>query len=260
MPSGIDLRFYDADEVPFEVYGLLPHQQDEPYRRIPLQVGKESNIGVEYLSASTTGGRIRFRTNSRIVALSAEWPNLTRMNHMPLSGSSGFDLYVEEKGQAHYAKSLIPSMDSDTKLEAVADLETGKERNILMHFPLYQRVDRVRIGLEPQAVVLPSTAKYLPGAPIVYYGSSITQGGCASIPGNAYPAIVSRMLRCDHVNLGFSGSCRGEKTMARYLASLPMRAVSYTHLRAHETRHDLVCRLLLEKKKTKNKKNKKKKT
>lgn len=66
MPSGIDLRFYDADEVPFEVYGLLPHQQDEPYRRIPLQVGKESNIGVEYLSASTTGGRIRFRTNSRI--------------------------------------------------------------------------------------------------------------------------------------------------------------------------------------------------
>ena len=36
--------------------------------------------------------------------------------------------------------------------------------------------------------------------------------------------------------------------------------VSYTHLRAHETRHDLVCRLLLEKKKKKNtqkKKNKK---
>ena len=28
-----------------------------------------------------------------------------------------------------------------------------------------------------------------------------------------------------------------------------VRAVSYTHLRAHETRHDLVCRLLLEKKK-----------
>src|SRR5665648_1117918 len=27
------------------------------------------------------------------------------------------------------------------------------------------------------------------------------------------------------------------------------KAVSYTHLRAHETRHDLVCRLLLEKKK-----------
>src|SRR5450759_2527892 len=33
--------------------------------------------------------------------------------------------------------------------------------------------------------------------------------------------------------------------------SRPTRTVSYTHLRAHETRHDLVCRLLLEKKKKK---------
>ena len=37
-----------------------------------------------------------------------------------------------------------------------------------------------------------------------------------------------------------------------------MEAVSYTHLRAHETKANLVCRLLLEKKK-KNKKKKKKK-
>src|SRR5450759_2617885 len=40
---------------------------------------------------------------------------------------------------------------------------------------------------------------------------------------------------------------------ARYEAwqGCPYDAVSYTHLRAHETRHDLVCRLLLEKKKKK---------
>ena len=34
--------------------------------------------------------------------------------------------------------------------------------------------------------------------------------------------------------------------------SVTLQAVSYTHLRAHETVLDLVCRLLLEKKKTKN--------
>src|SRR5450759_4799185 len=33
------------------------------------------------------------------------------------------------------------------------------------------------------------------------------------------------------------------------LCLLTFTTVSYTHLRAHETRHDLVCRLLLEKKK-----------
>ena len=56
----------------------------------------------------------------------------------------------------------------------------------------------------------------------------------------------------------------GKTTLLKCLMGLiPARsgeAVSYTHLRAHETRHDLVCRLLLEKKKNKktNKQKKKK--
>ena len=33
------------------------------------------------------------------------------------------------------------------------------------------------------------------------------------------------------------------------IVNTDIEAVSYTHLRAHETREDLVCRLLLEKKK-----------
>src|SRR5450759_5590754 len=36
--------------------------------------------------------------------------------------------------------------------------------------------------------------------------------------------------------------------LSRLTPSRSLSAVSYTHLRAHETRHDLVCRLLLEKK------------
>ena len=43
---------------------------------------------------------------------------------------------------------------------------------------------------------------------------------------------------CDDPNLAPYGACR----------VCSVEAVSYTHLRAHETRHDLVCRLLLEKK------------
>src|SRR5450756_1574389 len=47
---------------------------------------------------------------------------------------------------------------------------------------------------------------------------------------------------------GNFGSIDGDSAAAmRYT-----EAVSYTHLRAHETRHDLVCRLLLEKKKRNN--------
>src|SRR5450756_3055580 len=51
------------------------------------------------------------------------------------------------------------------------------------------------------------------------------------------------------------GIDRRNREYATSFPPVPLRIkpVSYTHLRAHETRHDLVCRLLLEKKKKKNK-------
>ena len=60
--------------------------------------------------------------------------------------------------------------------------------------------------------------------PVVYYGSSITQGACASRPGNAYQNTVSRHMNLDHINLGFSGSGRAEDAVVDYMASLPMLA------------------------------------
>ena len=80
----------------------------------------------------------------------------------------------------------------------------------------------------PGAALLPAEG-YRYACPVVYYGSSITQGGCASRPGNAYPAILSRMLDCDFVNLGFSGNAKGEAEMADYIAGLPMSVFVYDY-------------------------------
>ena len=60
--------------------------------------------------------------------------------------------------------------------------------------------------------------------PIVYYGSSITQGGCASRPGNTYQSVLSQRLNIDHINLGFSGNGKGEDSIVEYMASLKMSA------------------------------------
>ena len=54
------------------------------------------------------------------------------------------------------------------------------------------------------------------------YGSSIVHGTAASRPGNIYPAILSRELNLDFVNMGFSGNAKGETVLAEYLAGLPM--------------------------------------
>ena len=86
---------------------------------------------------------------------------------------------------------------------------------------MYDSVDELLVGLQPGAV-LQGGGSYRAAAPVAFYGSSITQGGCASRPGNSYQAVISRMLNCDYRNFGWSGSAHGELAMAQYIAQQPM--------------------------------------
>ena len=113
----------------------------------------------------------------------------------------------------------------DLTREIVAD---GKEHTFTINFPLYQGVNSLYIGLK-EGSVIKEAPEYETTAPFVYYGSSITQGGCASRPGSAYQNILSRHLQWDHINLGFSGSCKGEDEMAYYIASLDMSVFVYDY-------------------------------
>jgi hypothetical protein len=92
-------------------------------------------------------------------------------------------------------------------------------RYITIHFPSYNPLISLEIGLDKDAA-LGEGLDYRSELPIVYYGSSITQGGCASRPGNNYQNIVTRALELDHINLGFSGSGRGEDEIVDYMKTL----------------------------------------
>jgi hypothetical protein len=67
--------------------------------------------------------------------------------------------------------------------------------------------------------------------PVLYYGSSITQGACASRPGNSYQNIISRELSCDQINLGFSSGALAEEVMIDYLTKQKMSVfvMDYDH-------------------------------
>ncbi len=108
----------------------------------------------------------------------------------------------------------------------------GKGNNIEIGMPLYSGVRHLYIGIPKGKKILPAKP-YKVDTPVVYYGSSITQGGCASRPGNSYQGFISRHLKADYINLGFSGNAKGEETMARYIASLlqdhPCRASRPSH-------------------------------
>ena len=232
----VEVVFYDVTEKPFEIFGFYTSKQKE-FKRMPTEVAEIVNVGVSHLYKNTSGGRIKFKTDSANIVLKSVLPELHLMKHMPMTGSSFFDLYVDGK----YYYTFYPNIDMHDSLKAerigreegftsVIKLNTKKMREIEINFPLYNSVDEVYIALDKNAII-ESPTQYRACKPIVYYGSSITQGGCASHPGNAYQNIISRRLNCDFVNLGFSGNAKGEIPMAEYIAKLDMSifVMDYDH-------------------------------
>ncbi len=219
------LCFYDPKEAPFKIYGV--YYEDGKFRRLPEAVAKGTNEGVWSLHANTAGGRLRFRTDSQKIAIQTIQEQFHKVDHMPLTATAGFDLYLDNS----YYNTFRPPYNLQTGFESLIEIkEEKKMREVLIHLPLYSDVIEFTIGLEEGATIQPA-APYQAGAPLVYYGSSITQGGCASRPGNAYENILSRRLNVDHINLGFSGSARGEQATTDYIAGLEMRALimDYDH-------------------------------
>lgn len=216
--------FYDALEEPFSLYGVF--YENGMYRRMPEAVAKTVSTGVESLHVHTAGGRLKFRTNSRYVAIKAVMPDLGKMPHFALTGSVGFDLYTGRKEE--YYASFIPPFGISDGYESVIRFDSRRQREITINFPLYSAVSALYVGLERDAV-LEKGEGYRRGKPIVFYGSSITQGGCACRPGNAYTSMLSRALKMDHVNLGFSGSAKAEEQMVRYIQDLEMALFVYDY-------------------------------
>ncbi len=233
-----DVVWFDAKEVPISVHGLAVVKKGDKFRRMPQDVADRTNDGVKYLNTNTAGGRIRFRTNSPYIAIKVVMPDNGTMPHITMVGQSGFDLYKSDMGDYRYVGSFIPAgRNHGYESQKPTDRQW---HTYTIHMPLYDPVEELYIGLSGSAE-LDAAEPYSYDKPILYYGSSITQGGCASRPGNSYQAMISRKLDVDHINLGFSGNGKGEQVVCDYMASLdPLvfvcdydyNAPSADHLRA----------------------------
>lgn len=224
-----ELEWFNCQENPFSIHGLAECTK-ERFWRLPEEIIDTISEGVGSLAKHTAGGRIRFRTDSPQVALRVQLLNQGIMAHMPRSGQSGCDLYLGAGKGIRYRMTAMPAADQDNLSYEALLVKSESMEDVTINLPLYNGVVAVYIGLNSGAKVEEATP-YKIATPIVYYGSSITQGGCASRPGNSYQAILTRWLNADHINLGFSGSAKGEPQFARYIAGLEMSAfvLDYDH-------------------------------
>ena len=226
-----DIVFYDIRKSPFEIYGLYSPQTPGDFLRMPREVAEATSPGVESLNKRTAGGRVRFSTDSNYVAIKVTMPSPSHMYHMAFSGSAGFDIYRDTDSGSYFCGVLSPAVTfKGGEFETYVELYGEGMRSYTIHFPTYSGFTEMYIGVQETARVT-GGAKYAYDKPILYYGSSITEGGCSSRPGTAYESIISRKLNVDHINLGFSGSGKGEKAIADYMAGLdPLIFVSdYDH-------------------------------
>lgn len=217
-----DIRFFDAKQAPIKLYGVF--YENGKFRRMPESVAKTVSDGVYYLHSNSAGGRIRFKTNSPYIAIHAKMSDIGKMSHFTLCGSAGFDLYEKQR----YINTFVPPYDITDGYESVIELGSSKMRELTLNFPRYSNVNELYIGISDKAIIS-TPAPYKHEKPIVYYGSSITQGGCVSRPGSTYQSILSRELDCDYINLGFSGNARAEKQISEYIQGIDMSIFVYDY-------------------------------
>lgn len=218
---------YDCTEAPIQVYGLLKSLLPGRFWRLPEDMLGRVPEGVSSRAVHPVGGRIRFRTDSPKVTVRTQLRTNVVDWAIPLSGSAGADVYVGRGGSVRYAGIAVPkSYDSFTGMLSFA--KPKEMEDITIHLPRNEELEGVWIELEDDAV-LEAPTPYTVERPMLFYGSSITEGGCATRPANAYTALLSKWLDADYMNLGFSGSAKGEPEMADYIASLDMSVFIYDY-------------------------------
>jgi hypothetical protein len=212
------IKWIDGRQLPIE--GRAFDDVEHYYDRLPAGVTANVNRGVRAMKHNTSGMQFRFSTDSK--KLSFKWVpysgNLA-MDHMPSTGVSGIDVYRYDAGRGRwlYVKTGRIGKAKGGQLQIPWTPGTP----CLVNLPLYNGVKEFSLGVEPDATVSAlGPRKSGVDKPVVFYGTSITHGGCCSRPGMAFVNIVGRDLDVPVVNLGFSGSGVMEFEMSEHLARI----------------------------------------
>lgn len=225
------LKYYDVRELGLPVLGKGFQDcirendtiSDGYFTRLPADLQGVVRKAVWDLGQNSAGLAVRFRTNSKCIG--AAWKPLNNfgMSHMTPTGVRGLDLYSLTDGQWLFVGAGQPNGKNSRNV--FIRKMNGDMREYIMYLPLYDGVIDLAIGIDSTAVIeKPQVVDLVPSArnlPIVFYGTSVTQGGCATRPGMAYPSIIGRELHRETINLGFSGNGRMDKCLGEKIAGIP---------------------------------------
>lgn len=214
-----ELQYHDATQ--FRIIGKPTYATDTIFSRLPDSLSGHIRQGLWGVGRNSAGIAVRFRSNTSTIGLKWHSTNNFSMNHMTATGVRGLDLYtLQSDGSWTFVNAARPGVKPDNKYTLMSNM-TPEEREYLLFLPLYDSCSSLEIGIDSTAIIAPPAID-LPVAekPIVWYGTSITQGGCASRPGMAATDIIERELNRVVINLGFSGNGRLDYEIAEMMAAI----------------------------------------
>jgi len=225
----INISYFGREHFLIEGTAIADSLKESPYDRLPISYKEKVREPVWDLSKASAGITVRFHSNSTSINLKWTVLNDLDMPHMASTGIKGIDLYTKYNnkwryvttagalvGLKTYQNKSIPA-DSINEYELIKNMSPDF-REYKLFLPLYDGVTKLEIGIDNNALI--NKASPNPVKPIVFYGTSITQGGCASRPGMAHTNIISRKLDVDCINYGFSGNGRMEMPIVELISDI----------------------------------------
>lgn len=215
------IAWHDVRETDLEGRAFPDAERKSYFDRLPAEADGKVTPAVWGLSRDSAGQMFRFRTDA--TAIYAHYkvtkPQLA-MPHMPATGVSGLDLYARDQdGKWRWVQVARPGAQ-EMKIRLAENLDAG-EREYALYLPLFNGVEFLHVGVPEgkKFVGLKPRAK-----PVVFYGTSITHGACASRPGMVHTGILGRRFDVPVVNLGFSGNGRMDKEVGDFLVRIDAAA------------------------------------
>ena len=209
-----ETNYYGKDFFRLEGTLIPDSLKENRYDRLPLSYKEIVRKPVWDLSKSSAGMSIRFLSNSKSISVKWTILNNFKMNHMAETGIKGVDLYFKNKDNWQYINTGRPEgiKNESTLIENM----TQEMREFKIFLPLYDGVVDIEVGIDSSSIIKKPLKNR--NKSIIFYGTSITQGGCASRPGMVHTNIISRKLDLDCINFGFSGNGIMEQPIAKLIS------------------------------------------
>ena len=220
------MKEFTYRDYPIKVFGIPHFEKRKTLERLPPEL-IEKIPSLSFLGRRPTGARLGFRTDSSKITLKIEFETLSVDIGMSIYSCQSAFVFAGDRPSSRFL-GIANARSYENKIFENTFNKEAKLEDVTIFLPRNEIIKNVWIYIEDDAHIEPPTP-YKHSKPMVFYGSSITEGGIACNVCNGYNAMISRHLDADYYNLGFSGNAKGEIEMADFISTIDMSLFVYDY-------------------------------